>query len=133
MKIVLTGSRTLANFEEVQNAFIKALVRTIGIGEVTDHEWHHGGAVGADHNMGAYLELCGVVPKVHRPDYVRYPKQIAPHVRNDEMLDEKPDAVIALWDGTNGGTRSVIEKSAKRGIPTIVEVVWASWTPEPPE
>lgn len=123
VKIVLTGSRSLTNFEAVQAAFLVALQRAIGMSDVAEHEYHHGGAIGADSNMDRYLQLCQAWPVVHLPDYDRYGKG-APHVRNDEMLAEKPHVVIAIWDGTNGGTRSVIEKAA-RNFPVVVEIVWA--------
>jgi precorrin-6x reductase len=41
--------------------------------------------------------------------------------RNVEMLDERPDLVVAFWDGKSGGTKHTIDEARKRGIP--VEIV----------
>jgi hypothetical protein len=39
------------------------------------------------------------------------------------MLDEKPDLVIAYWNGKSNGTAHTISEARKRGIP--VEVIVA--------
>lgn len=40
--------------------------------------------------------------------------------RNSAMLDEKPELVIAVWDGRSGGTLDTIRKATQRGIPVRV-------------
>jgi hypothetical protein len=41
-------------------------------------------------------------------------------VRNIEMLDAKPDLVIAFWDGESRGTGHMIHAARERGIPIEV-------------
>jgi len=41
-------------------------------------------------------------------------------VRNVEMLDTKPDLVIAFWDGESRGTGHMIHAARERGIPVEV-------------
>lgn len=42
-------------------------------------------------------------------------------IRNIEMLDQKPDLVLAFWDGASTGTGHTVAEAGKRGIP--VEIV----------
>ena len=42
-------------------------------------------------------------------------------LRNLRMLDQKPDLVIAFWDGQSTGTQHTITEARKRGIP--VEII----------
>jgi hypothetical protein len=80
----------------------------------------HGGADGADDLAADAADLLGIRQLVCMPDYKTYGSKRAPHVRNDVMLDHS-DLVLAFWDGESPGTKSVIEKAKKRGIP--VEVI----------
>jgi hypothetical protein len=38
-------------------------------------------------------------------------------VRNQEMLNEKPEAVLAFWDGESRGTKDMIERADRASIP----------------
>lgn len=78
----------------------------------------HGGAEGADSIAGEVAEGLGIRTLVYRPDYEVFGPQ-ATHVRNDQMLDQA-DYVLAFWDGKSRGTKSVIEKAERRGIPKKV-------------
>lgn len=40
----------------------------------------------------------------------------AGHVRNELMLDLRPDLVLAFWNGSSPGTKGVIKGAKKRGI-----------------
>jgi hypothetical protein len=79
-----------------------------------------GGASGADwwaHNHAGHR---GLARRVIRADWDRYGKR-AGVIRNIQMLDERPDLVIAFWDGESRGTAHTIREARKRGIP--VEVI----------
>lgn len=79
----------------------------------------HGGAVGADIAAKYWAESRGVTDDCHRPDYVRYHPKSAPHIRNEEMLNLRPDLLVAFWDGRSSGTKSVIRKARKLDIPIL--------------
>lgn len=81
----------------------------------------HGGGRGADEQAGKLATEFGIPAQSFPPDYDSFGKA-APHVRNDEML-KHADRVLAFWDGKSRGTKSVIDKAEKRGIP--VEVIRA--------
>lgn len=40
--------------------------------------------------------------------------------RNLLMLDQRPDVVLAFWDGRSAGTKHCIEAAIERGIPVEV-------------
>lgn len=79
----------------------------------------HGGARGADVMADRAASRLGLATQSLPPDYQAFGKD-APHVRNDEML-KLADRVIAFWDGSSSGTKSVIEKARRAGIPVEVE------------
>jgi hypothetical protein len=79
----------------------------------------HGAAAGADTVAAWLAEDFGFTVEAYPPDYAKHGKA-APHVRNDAML-EHAQLVLAFWDGRSRGTKSVIDKAHKRGIP--VEVI----------
>ena len=76
----------------------------------------HGAAKGADSIAGEEAENLGY--KVHEfpADWNRLGKR-AGFVRNLEMLDQKPDCVIAF--GSGRGTDHTVMEAKKRGIPVI--------------
>ena len=47
------------------------------------------------------------------------------HARNAWMID-RADGVVALWDGSPGGTSNAVEYARRTGKP--VENLWARWT-----
>jgi len=82
----------------------------------------HGGASGADTMAGDAALLLGCPVVVFLPDWEKYGKR-AGFVRNDEMLDEGPDLVIAFWNQTSKGTKYTIDKARERGIETkVIEI-----------
>lgn len=79
-----------------------------------------GGAQGADwwaHNHAGHR---GLARKVIRADWETHGKR-AGIIRNLQMLDEKPELVIAFWDGKSPGTKHTITEARKRGI--TVEII----------
>ncbi len=82
----------------------------------------HGNAPGADRIAAAAGERHGHNVQPFLPDWKRDGRR-AGILRNLRMLDEKPDLVIAYWNGVSKGTAHTISEARKRGIP--VEVVVA--------
>lgn len=83
----------------------------------------HGGARGADRMAAESAERngCDVAPPF-LPDWDSHGKK-AGIMRNLEMLDQKPDAVIAFWNGKSPGTKHTITEAERRGIKTVVVIV----------
>jgi hypothetical protein len=75
-----------------------------------------GGAKGVDSRAVYTAKKRGMTYKEWLPDYETYGSKIAPHKRNDQILDDS-DVVVAFWTGNkqNSGTYSVIEKARQRG------------------
>lgn len=111
-RVLVCGSRGWKDEERVYEVLSELSQRD-------EIEVLHGGAEGADSAaLWASLDL-DITSRSFLPNYKEH-GAAAPHVRNDLMLS-KADLVVAFWDGESKGTKSVIEKARKRGIP--VEVI----------
>lgn len=66
------------------------------------------------------LERCADVVIVSRGDYAAVKMQI----RNEWMVDNA-DHLIALWNGTHGGTGNCVQYALKHRVPTLH--VWKEW------
>lgn len=111
MKVLVCGSRSWDN---------EAAVR-VRLGALPEgSSVIHGGARGAD--IAAYWACLALdIPAYTRlPDWKTHGKR-AGILRNLAMLDERPDLVIAFWDGKSRGTLHTVTEARKRGIP--VEVI----------
>lgn len=106
MKVAIIGSRGLyvSDFSEYL---------PVGTTEIVS-----GGARGIDSCARRYALSHGIKLTEFLPDYDRYGYS-ATHIRNDSIIDYA-DKVLAFWDGSSRGTRSVIEKCKSRGKPVIV-------------
>jgi len=109
MKVVVCGSR---GWTDVQR--MREILELLPEGAIIIH----GGAPGADRMAGSltrkFLDLQG--PIVYPADWRRYGNDAGP-IRNRAMLDEeKPDLVIAFWDGQSPGTRGMMRETRLRGI-----------------
>ncbi len=95
MKLAIIGSRELhvENFEEYLPE---------GVTEIVS-----GGAKGIDTDAEAYAIKKGIKTTVFLPEYSRF-RGGAPHVRNKQIVNYA-DEVLAFWDGSSRGTKSVIE------------------------
>lgn len=82
----------------------------------------HGDARGADRIAAEAAERRGHTVEAFPADWKKYGKA-AGIFRSRRMLDQKPDLVIAYWNGKSTGTAYTIAEARTRGIP--VEVVVA--------
>lgn len=46
--------------------------------------------------------------------------RVAGPIRNQQMIDSKPDVVIAFWDGKSTGTLDTIRKATVAGIDVMI-------------
>ena len=77
-----------------------------------------GGARGVDTCAAEYARSHNLKLTVFLPDYQKYGRA-APIVRNRAIV-EAADAVIAFWDGSSRGTKSVIDFCQKTSKPCRV-------------
>lgn len=110
MKTIIAGSRTMEDLSEVIEA-----VRLCGW-EIT--EVVSGGARGADKMGEKWAELRGVPVKRFEADWDARGKAAGP-IRNSEMADYG-EALVAIWDGNSTGTKDMIMKARKRGLPVYI-------------
>ena len=82
----------------------------------------HGGARGADHLTGKAARLLGLSVREFPADWETF-GHAAGIRRNDRMLDERPDVVLAFWDGVSPGTRHAIIGALSRRID--IEVIFS--------
>jgi hypothetical protein len=78
----------------------------------------HGAARGADTLADKWARAHGVTVESYPADWDRHGRAAGP-IRNTEMLDRKPDVVIAFPGGP--GTADMVRKARAAGI-TVIEV-----------
>lgn len=117
MKVLVCGSRRFPDPFTVSLA-IDETMRSLAK-RWPDAEVIHGGAAGADAMAGAAAERHGLSVRVVHADWERHGKR-AGILRNLQMLDEPPDAVLAFWNGQSAGTAHTVTEAKKRGIPVRV-------------
>ena len=101
MKVAIIGSRTI---------FIENIKDYIPQGTT---EIVSGGAKGVDTCAKLFAESNNITYSEFLPDYKKYGRA-APIVRNRLIVDSA-DIIIAFWDGTSKGTKSVIDYCNKAG------------------
>lgn len=115
MKILVCGSRDFADLSGVSLAIDARIARLAGQVHVI-----HGAARGVDMIAAESASRYGHEVQAFPADWKTHGNR-AGLVRNLAMLDEKPDLVIAFWNGKSTGTAHTITNAKKRGIP--VEVI----------
>ena len=104
MRVLICGSRTWTDVEAIRDCLVNLPVNTTVI---------HGGALGADSLAGAVAQILGLKIEVYPADWEKYGKN-AGFKRNLEMLDTKPDLVLAFWDGKSKGTAHTVGHAQAR-------------------
>lgn len=104
MIIMVTGSRNWSLSRPIEKHLYWF---TRGVSEVTLLE---GGAEGADRIARAYALSRGWEVVTFLPKYEQYGTR-APHVRNQLMVDEKPDIVLAYIRGMSSGAVTTVMKA----------------------
>ena len=111
VRVVICGSR-----DGISEQLVRNRMRELPDGT----EVISGGARGADRMTERCGHALGFRVRVFMADWDLHGK-VAGFLRNQAMLDEKPDLVIAFWDGESRGTRDTITRARSMGIP--VEIV----------
>lgn len=108
MKVLVCGDRNWADKE-----LIKSILKSTPDLELVIE----GGARGADTLAREAAVELGVEVREYRADWEKYGRAAGP-IRNRQMLDEKPDLVIAFHDNISEskGTADTLREAKRRGI-----------------
>ena len=112
MKILVCGSRTFAD-EDLLGEVLGEQNNGISITIIS------GGARGADMLAEAWAEEYGFNKIIHHADWDTHGKS-AGFIRNQQMIDENPDLVIAFWDGKSKGTKHTLGLAKQKKIRTLL-------------
>ena len=101
MKVAIIGSRNI-EIREIERYIPENITEIVS-----------GGARGIDLCAADYARKKGILLTEFLPEYNIYGRG-APIVRNKKIVDHS-DVVIAFWNGSSKGTRSVIDYCKKVG------------------
>lgn len=132
-RIMVTGSRTWEDYNSLMRQLALAFDRAKDKG-YSDIIVDHGGAIGADSMVSEFINKeqdtlknygLNVNFKVHRPNYEKYGRYEAPHVRNREMVDLEPDELLVFRKGgpKSAGTTKTWQYAKSKGIMCYVMLV----------
>jgi hypothetical protein len=112
MKILVTGSREWYNRAIIYRELIKYPKSSIVI---------QGVARGADSIARDIALRLGMQVLDFPAEWNKYNKSAGP-IRNRQMLDQKPDLVLAFHENIeeSKGTKDCVNEATKRGIPVIL-------------
>jgi hypothetical protein len=115
MKVLVCGSREYDNWTRVKFELDSLLKKPTVI--------IHGAAPGVDTMAGIWARNNDVTEESYPADWETHGKAAGP-IRNQKMLDEgKPNYVIAFVTENSKGTRDMIKKAEKAGVPVIIHDV----------
>ena len=115
MKILVCGDRRWSDRQTIYRILLPYATQTPPVTIL------HGGARGADTLAGQVAQELGMEVKEVRAEWQRYGRGAGP-LRNDKMLNEHPDLVIAFHNdlAKSKGTADTVRKVQKRGIAVMV-------------
>jgi hypothetical protein len=117
MKILACGSRTFDDPMLAQH--VLAWLFDVSSSPQGLNLLIHGAADGADSTAARVCEDMGINTRAFPADWDTHGKS-AGVKRNVEMIEEKPDLVVAFWDGKSRGTRHTIGLAFNAKIPTYI-------------
>lgn len=112
MKILVCGARDYKNRNKIKD-FLEVLPKdTIII---------HGGCYGADNLAGEVAKELNLKVEVFNAEWSVYGKAAGPK-RNQKMIEEKPDLVIAFHDDIENskGTKDMVTRAKENNVKVIV-------------
>lgn len=113
MRILVCGSRTVRDRDLVFRV-LDELRDVNGVDSVIE-----GCARGPDIFAEAWAGERGIAVEHFPADWDAHGKA-AGHIRNAAMLRERPDLVVAFWDGRSSGTAGTIKGAEKLGLSVVV-------------
>lgn len=113
MRTIIAGSRDITSINIVQKA-----IKTAGFNMTCVL---CGGAAGVDSVGKYYAETNNIPVEMFPAQWDKFGKA-AGFKRNDEMA-KSADALIAIWNGSSGGTKHMIETAKRHGLKVSIYVV----------
>lgn len=121
-RILVTGSRNWKDELMIRYA-LKQYIDALPLG-ADEPTVVHGDCRGADKMAAKQALDLGFWVEAHPADWAKHGKR-AGILRNLEMLDTKPDVVLAFRRNGSKGTTHMIEAAKARGVPvSIFEHPW---------
>ena len=111
MRVAIVGYRSFTNYLYFEQK-IKEWESEHGIID----EIVSGGATGADRLAVHYAEKYNRIKRIYPADWKKYGKTAGP-IRNNVILNDKLDALIAFPSSKSVGTHDIIGKATKLKIP----------------
>ena len=121
MKMIIFGSRTFTDYEKFSDVLEDFMSSIDDNGDYVEAVIS-GGAMGTDQMAERFFKEREVEPTVIKPDYARYPGNLAPLKRNEEMvkLVDNNTACVCFWDGESRGTLHMLGLLVQAGYPVNV-------------
>ena len=115
MKVLICGDRHWKTRVEIEDRILQLLAHSSALGQPLSII--EGMASGADRIAGDIAIIYGIALATYEPDWDKFGTKAGP-IRNREMLDEKPDLVVAFHNdiGKSKGTWDTIKEANRRGI-----------------
>lgn len=110
IQVMVTGSRTYSNQEKVRYALKE--IDNLYKGSIT---LIHGGAKGADFLADREAQILGWGIRTFHADWETHGKKAGP-MRNQEMINERPNIVLAFPGENSIGTWDAVRRAKKAGI-----------------
>lgn len=117
MRVIVAGSRTIKDFEQVKTAIEESgFVTHPATSKIVS-----GGASGVDQLGERYARETGCALDRFPAQWERYGRS-AGFKRNEEMA-QNADALVAVWDGRSRGTRHMIDVARAKGLAIFIRTV----------
>lgn len=116
MKVLICGSRHWSNYNSTLSV-MRRLMNRYG----PDIIIIEGGAPGADSLARKAAIECSLTYKEFPADWDKHGRKAGP-IRNQRMLDENPDIVIAFHENieSSKGTKDMVSKAKRKGVPVYI-------------
>jgi hypothetical protein len=111
MRVLITGGRDFSDRE----LLFEALDRLHAAHSFT--VLIHGDANGVDRLAGEWGTARGIAVEAHPADWKKHGRAAGP-IRNQKMLEEKPELVVALPGGR--GTADMVRKAKQAGLEVVM-------------
>lgn len=120
MKTIISGSRYISDHE----VFAFAMEQAAAEGIKPSFILEGGEPNGIDYLANRHAKLNAIPYKTCAADWTKFRRAAGP-IRNREMLEEQPTALIAVWDGRikGCGTYDMIEAAKEKGLKVFV-LLW---------
>lgn len=118
MRIIIAGSRTISDYNELIIALQRAIDAKVIIPSES-FEIVSGGAIGVDTLARRYANECHYKLTEMKPQYQHANDRSAPLRRNIDIANYG-DVLIAIWDGKSKGTQHIINYMQQLGKPVYI-------------